>query len=81
MHEEIAERIITELSKGDRIAGELKSVLQGEKEAVLWTGIVSLKTKGKIEHYFQNTQPSPILTYRLIKSKSSPIPPWGQTND
>lgn len=82
MYEPMKEGIIKELKKGDKFACELKDALQIKRYPELWAAISSLKSEGKIEHYFASTPPSATLTYKLAdRPKPSSILPWGRKSD
>ena len=63
------DRIIEELKRGDRLAYELRDVLNIRYKK-LWPLLEDLKKEGKIVSYFKETPPSVALAYTLAKRKS-----------
>lgn len=73
MHQEVKEKILIELAKGDRLYLDLLQAIEMDANAIFWTAIAQLKEEGKIRHYFSNTPPSATLTYGLNKPKPSKV--------
>ncbi|MBD2364472.1 hypothetical protein H6G36_25420 [Anabaena minutissima FACHB-250] len=71
MPQSIKEKIVAELSKGDRYASQLKDACNVEYRE-LWEAIAELKKEEAIETYFTDTPPSATLTFHLKKKLELP---------
>ncbi len=65
---QIQEKILSELQKGDRFAGELKDAC-GANWTQFWKTVSELENQGKIFRYFRDRPPSARLCFTVPARK------------